>query len=102
MDKKLEDFYERELESQNETFKYYGSEFCHNICTVLGIKPKETKALKALAYEIYMEDCSYRGLDDAWVCESAIKRFASEGHYSEWMGANKYSNLLAKKFGSRS
>lgn len=92
------DFSEREFEEQNSTFDNNEGEFCRAVAEYLGMDDDRTEAasemLSAVAREIYVEDCSYCGVDQAWVTERSIERAARSEYTLKELAKN--GNIVAQ------
>lgn len=94
-------FYELEREEQEETLKNNLSEFTEELEKVLG-RPLKTQDEVAEAVDLvsdaYFEDCGYRGSDEAWVTDKALKRYIES--YEGKSKTTPIHNELREKIGA--
>lgn len=98
-----DDYSEREMQKQEENFEYYKGEFCEEVLKYVGRNKNSTyrkKELEILAYYIYVNDCGYRGIEDAYVTPDSIDRFSYSDYSIEennyWL---KELNVMRKAKG---
>ncbi len=97
------DYYERQREAMEDTFKSYAPEFKENAVKCLQMKTdvpleileeiKDTKAFEILVIHAYENDCSYRGFEEGFVTErNFLKALQDSGGISNF--AHKQANTL--------
>lgn len=95
------DYSEREQEAMDSDFDCYYSDFQRNAMEMIkrsdpdliGSEADWTEFLR----EVYAEDCSYRGQEDAYIHYESIRRFLSND-YSGLCGLIECGNQVAIKF----
>lgn len=75
-------FYELESDKRDEHLEMYSEQWINELLKFIGskkhssdLRPARFKQMKDLVFSIYQEDCSYCGLDSAWVGLESITRF---------------------------
>jgi hypothetical protein len=92
------DYSERELESQNDTFRSEQNEFCKTICFVLGLDfdtYKDSQDLVSVASALYSDACGYYGYEEAWVYEDKMNDYADSWNLGDMAkNRNPFAILL--------
>lgn len=98
-----EDYSDREMEEQDETIDLYTSQWMDEIGRELAPKKDRdnlTQAqfddLETLCVFLYLEDCSYRGIEDAWArLDCGVSVWSLDDHFKGRYGY--FSKILKKR-----
>lgn len=90
------DYSERESEQRERDFDNYLSDFKKNYFELTGLTEEDdSEDLDALLHAAHYEDCSYRGVEDAYVSDRMLVRFASTYECRQLsIEGNEYASYL--------